>query len=158
MMKIRNAKKEDIPLLMMDGNELRACRRVYSKMGLVRKDREINRLFKKKMLGLIQGRNGTILMAEKDGETVGFIALEAKKAGSLINKGVQGHILSVGTFGKQRKPQVLKSLMSAGMGFLLKRGAGQVTTTINLQNKAHERLFQGFGFQRQNIVLSKRLR
>lgn len=146
-MKIRKAKKEDIPAVVELGHELlkhhHRYREYYEPVSNSKEREKAQRKYYEKML---KARNSLFLVAEDVGEVVGYSITKIEKNPPVLKEKLYGNFGEIYIDYDYRGKELGTMLVEESMRWLKKKKINRVIVDYDAKNKWAENLYRKAGF------------
>jgi ribosomal protein S18 acetylase RimI-like enzyme len=105
----------------------------------------------------LRADDAAVFVAEHDGAVIGYVYVGLEPQSWKELREAAGFIHDVAVFEHSRRMGVAKALVDAATAWLRARGAPRVLLWTAQQNEAAQRLFEGLGFRRTMVEMTKEL-
>jgi len=97
--------------------------------------------------GLLDREDMLLLVAERDGQAVGFVVVQIKPRSPVYEAGEEGFVWDLGVRGDCRRQGIGRRLMQAALAELKRRGVGDVILHVAAANEPAARLYESLGMR-----------
>ena len=154
---VRRATREDLPVLGRLGALLLRTHYGFDRYRFMPPGRNPESGYAAFLCSQLDDEEVVVLVAERDGEVVGYIYAGLEPQSWKELREAAGFIHDVAVVEHGRRAGAARALVDAAAEWLRERGAPRVMLWTAEQNEAAQRLFAGLGFRRTMIEMTREL-